>query len=59
MPKDKVNAVTGAQERDDDSLSRRVTVEIGRCVILGLQKQMPKWDIVDRVLIWKCLCGRQ
>lgn len=36
--------VAGAQERDDSTLSRRVSVAIRSCVNLCLQKQMPRWD---------------
>lgn len=40
--------VAGAQERDDSTLSRRVSVTIQSCVNLRLQKQMPRWDTEDK-----------
>lgn len=58
MSKDWVNAVAGVQDRDDDNLNRRVTVEIGSCVNLGLQKQVLRLGTVDFIMkmpVWKAI----
>lgn len=45
------NVVVGARERDDSSLSRRVSVSVRSCVNLHLQKRMPRWDTEDKGFI--------
>ena len=42
------NAAAKSQERDKGSLSGRVMVDMGSCVNVDFQKQMPKWDTVDK-----------